>query len=41
MEEYRQEARQALDFMPYAPLVFVSAKLGQRVHQVLERAPSP
>ena len=38
MEEYRQEARQALDFMPYAPLVFVSAKLGQRVHQVLESA---
>jgi GTP-binding protein len=38
MEEYRQEARRELDFMPYAPLVFVSAKLGQRVQQVLESA---
>jgi GTP-binding protein len=38
MEEYREKARQALDFMPYAPLVFISAKFGQRVHQVLEAA---
>ncbi len=27
-----------LDFMPYAPLVFVSAKFGQRVQQVLDSA---
>jgi GTP-binding protein len=38
MEEYRQRAQEALDFMPYAPLTFISAKFGQRVHQVLEMA---
>jgi GTP-binding protein len=38
MEEYRRQAREALDFMPYAPLVFVSAKFGQRVNQVLDNA---
>jgi GTP-binding protein len=38
MEEYRQQAREALDFMPYASLVFVSAKFGQRVQQVLDAA---
>lgn len=38
MEEYRERAREALDFMPYAPIVFTSAKLGQRVQQVLEAA---
>jgi GTPase len=38
MEEYRTRAQEALDFMPYAPLTFISAKFGQRVHQVLETA---
>ena len=38
MEEYREQARAALDFMPYAPLVFVSAKFGQRVQQVIDTA---
>jgi GTP-binding protein len=38
MDEYRDKARDALDFMPYAPLVFISAKFGQRVQQVLETA---
>lgn len=38
MEEYRAKAREALDFMPYAPLTFISAKFGQRVQQVLEMA---
>jgi GTP-binding protein len=38
MDEYRAKAREALDFMPYAPLTFISAKYGQRVHQVLEVA---
>jgi GTP-binding protein len=38
MEDYRESARVALDFMPYAPLVFISAKFGQRVDQVLETA---
>ncbi len=36
MDEYRERAQEALDFMPYAPLTFISAKFGQRVHQVLE-----
>lgn len=38
MEEYREKAKEALDFMPYAPLAFISAKFGQRVQQVLELA---
>jgi GTP-binding protein len=38
MEEYRQQAQDALDFMPYAPLVFTSAKFGQRVPQVIDTA---
>ena len=38
MDEYRAKAREALHFMPYAEVVFISAKLGQRVNQVLERA---
>jgi GTP-binding protein len=38
MEEYRRAAHNALDFMPYAPILFTSAKLGQRIHQVMEAA---
>ncbi|MBA2753885.1 MAG: ribosome biogenesis GTPase Der, partial [Chloroflexia bacterium] len=38
MDDYREKAREALDFMPYAPIVFISAKLGQRVNQVLDTA---
>jgi GTP-binding protein len=38
MDEYRAKAQEALAFMPYVPLVFISAKFGQRVHQVLETA---
>lgn len=38
MDDYRIKAREALDFMPYAPIVFISAKLGQRVNQVLDTA---
>lgn len=38
MDEYRERARRQLDFMPYAPMVFISAKVGQRVHRVLETA---
>ena len=35
----RAKARDVeLNFMPYAPLVFVSAKFGQRVQQVLDAA---
>jgi GTPase len=35
MEEFREEAREALDFMPYAPLIFISAKYGQRIDQAI------
>jgi GTP-binding protein len=38
MDAYREQAREALHFMPYAPLVFVSAKFGQRVNQILDAA---
>ncbi len=38
MEEYKTRAKDALDFMPYAPLTFISAKMGQRVPQVLDMA---
>jgi GTP-binding protein len=35
MEEFREAAKEALDFMPYAPLVFISAKYGQRIDQAI------
>lgn len=38
MDLYRDEAKRQLDFLPYAPLVFISAKYGQRVPNVLEMA---
>lgn len=38
MDEFRDMASEALDFMPYAPILFISAKHGQRVNQVLEQA---
>ncbi len=38
MDTYRQRAQVQLDFLPYAPLVFISAKLGQRVGQVIDTA---
>lgn len=38
MDEYREKAKEELDFLPYAPIVFISAKFGQRVQQVLETA---
>lgn len=38
MDEYRERARRQLDFMPYAPLAFISAKTGQRVGKVMEMA---
>ncbi|MGH2363614.1 MAG: ribosome biogenesis GTPase Der [Chloroflexota bacterium] len=34
MEQYTQEVKRALNFMSYAPLVFISAKNGQRVDRV-------
>lgn len=38
MDEYRAKAKRQLDFMDYAPVVFISAKLGLRVGQVLDAA---
>lgn len=38
MGEYVHAAREAFDFVPYAPLVFISALTGQRVSQVMDVA---
>ncbi|MGI6124938.1 MAG: ribosome biogenesis GTPase Der [Acetivibrionales bacterium] len=36
MEEYRKKVVQDLEFMSYAPIVFISAKTGQRVGRLFE-----
>jgi GTP-binding protein len=38
IEKYKQNIRNALNFMDYVPLQFISAKTGQRVDQVLPLA---
>jgi GTP-binding protein len=38
IEEYKQRIRQALNFLDYVPMQFISAKTGQRVDQVLPLA---
>ena len=38
MEEYKEKIRAALNFMDYVPMLFISAKTGQRVDQVLPEA---
>jgi GTP-binding protein len=38
MDQYTQHVRQELNFMDYVPLIFISAKTGQRVEQVLPMA---
>ncbi len=38
MENYTQTVRRELNFMDYVPLLFISAKTGQRVDQVLPMA---
>ncbi|GAB4502509.1 MAG: ribosome biogenesis GTPase Der [Anaerolineales bacterium] len=38
MEEYTRKIRQQLNFMDYVPLLFISAKTGQRVDQVMPLA---
>ena len=35
MEEYKREVRHHLNFMDYVPILFISAKTGQRVNRVL------
>jgi len=36
LEKYRDEVYSRLNFMPYAPVLFISAKTGQRVEKVFE-----
>ncbi|MBI5034872.1 MAG: ribosome biogenesis GTPase Der [Chloroflexi bacterium] len=38
MEEYTERMRSQLDFIAYAPIVFVSAKTHQRVRHVIDKA---
>ena len=38
IEEYKTRIRQALNFMSYVPILFISAKTGQRVDQVIPMA---
>jgi GTP-binding protein len=38
IEEYKKKIRYALNFMDYVPLLFISAKTGKRVEQVLPLA---
>jgi len=38
MDEYTRLLRHELNFLPYVPLLFISAKTGQRVPQVLQTA---
>ncbi len=38
MNEFMEKIRHELAFMPYVPVVFISALTGQRVHTVLETA---
>ncbi len=37
VNEFTQKIRTALSFMPYAPIMFVSAKTGQRIDDLFER----
>jgi GTP-binding protein len=36
LEEYRKQVYEKLGFMTYAPVLFISAKTGQRVEQILD-----
>ena len=36
LEQFRKEVLDALKFMDYAPVLFLSAKTGQRVHTVID-----
>lgn len=38
MNSYTERIRRELNFMPYVPILFISAKTGQRVEQVLPEA---
>ncbi len=36
LEEYRKKVNESLGFMTYVPVLFISAKTGQRVHKIYE-----
>jgi GTPase len=36
LHEYEQHLRYALNFMPYVPIIFISAHTGQRVNKILD-----
>ena len=36
MNNYRKKIREDLSFLSYAPILFISAKTGQRVHRIME-----
>lgn len=36
MDKYHKGIREALSFMSYAPILFISAKTGQRTHRIME-----
>ncbi len=38
MKEYTEQVRRELNFMPYVPALFVSAKTKQRVHKIVDEA---
>ncbi len=38
INDYTQKLQQELNFLPYVPILFISAKTGQRVHQVIPTA---
>ncbi|MDX1414126.1 MAG: ribosome biogenesis GTPase Der [Candidatus Promineifilaceae bacterium] len=38
MHQFEQQIRQDLNFIPYAPILFISAKTGQRVNRILPLA---
>ena len=38
MRDYERALREELKFMPFAPMLFISAKTGQRIDQVIELA---
>ena len=38
MDKYRNEIREGLSFLSYAPILFISAKTGQRTHRIMELA---
>ena len=38
INQFTESIREKLHFVPYAPIIFISALTGQRIHQVLETA---